>query len=219
MVTKVNYGSKTKNAPDPHPCIRILDPLQDSVLQSQLPISHRPPSSLLSRYCGPMSWFSKTGASFLSLLFFVWLLLQAPRDVNFAFILCSVVVIYGLFYIFNFWCFVSLLVFLNMMNWWWSSNLRNGWSNQSNDPELRSKGTVKVRIRIDINPASLVLLLLFCLDELCINGLSLCLNSRTVDKSSIGVQQIRFLFFWRVKLFRLFHLFELSFILFDCINL
>ena len=33
--------------------------------------------------------------------------------------LCSVVVIYGLFYVFNFWCFVSLLVFLNMMNLWW----------------------------------------------------------------------------------------------------
>ena len=66
-----------------------------------------------------MSWFSKTGASFLSLLFFVWLLLQAPQDVNFVFILCSMVVIYGLLYIFNFWCFVSLLVFLNMMNLWW----------------------------------------------------------------------------------------------------
>ena len=106
-------------------------------------------------------------------------------------------------------------------NLWWSSNLRNGWSNQSNDPELWSKGTVKVRIRIDINPASLLLLLLllFCLDELWSNGLSLFLNSKTVDKSSIGVQQIRFLVFGRVKLFRLFHLFELSFILFDCISL
>ena len=77
---------------------------------------------------------------------------------------------------------------------------------------------MKVRIRIDINPASL-LLLLFCLDELWSNGLSLFLNSRTVDKSSIGVQQIRFLVLGRVKLFRLFHLFELSFILFDCISL
>ena len=47
MVTKVNYGPKTKKALDP--CICILDPLQDSVLQSQLPISHQPPSSLLSR--------------------------------------------------------------------------------------------------------------------------------------------------------------------------
>ena len=79
-----------------------------------------------------------------------------------------------------------------------------------------------MRIRIDINPASLLLLLLlllFCLDELWSNRLSLFLNSRTVDKSSIGVQQIRFLVFGRVKLFRLFHLFELSFILFDCISL
>ena len=53
-----------------------------------------------------------------------------------------------------------------------------------------------MRIRIDINPASLLLLLLlllFCLDELLSNRLSLFLNSRTVDKSSIGVQQIRFL--------------------------
>ena len=42
MLTKVNYGPKTKKAPDP--CICILDPPQDSILQSQLPISHRPPS-------------------------------------------------------------------------------------------------------------------------------------------------------------------------------
>ena len=55
MVTKVNYDSKTKNAPD-H-CIWILDPLQDSILQSWLPINHRPPSSVLSRYCWPMSLF------------------------------------------------------------------------------------------------------------------------------------------------------------------
>ena len=47
MVTKVNYSPKTKKAPNP--CICILDPLQDFVLQSQAPISHRPPSSPLSR--------------------------------------------------------------------------------------------------------------------------------------------------------------------------
>ncbi|KAM4107638.1 hypothetical protein ACB094_04G161000 [Castanea mollissima] len=46
MVTKVNYGPKTKKALDP--CIWILDPLQDSVLQSQPPVSHQPPSLLLS---------------------------------------------------------------------------------------------------------------------------------------------------------------------------
>ena len=56
---------------------------------------------------------------------------------------------------------------------------------------------MKVRIRIDINPASL-LLLLFCLDELWSNGLSLFLNSRTVDKSSIGVQQIKIPSFWKI---------------------
>ena len=56
-----------------------------------------------------------------------------------------------------------------------------------------------MRIRIDINPASLLLLLLllFCLDELWSNGLSLFLNSRTVDKSSIGVQQIKIPSFWK----------------------
>ena len=40
---------KTKEDDEDDPCICILDPLQDFVLQSQLLISHRPPSSPLSR--------------------------------------------------------------------------------------------------------------------------------------------------------------------------
>ena len=40
---------KTKEDDEDDPCICILDPFQDFVLQSQPPISHRPPSSPLSR--------------------------------------------------------------------------------------------------------------------------------------------------------------------------
>ena len=85
-------------------------------------------------------------------------------------------------------------------NLWWSSNLRNGWSNKSNDPELWSKGTVKVRIRIDINP--LLLLLLFCLDEIWSIGLSLFLNSRIVDKKSILYRRL-YRFGQRYDIFRI----------------
>ena len=40
---------KTKEDDEDDPCICILDPLPDFVLQSQAPISHLPPSSPLSR--------------------------------------------------------------------------------------------------------------------------------------------------------------------------
>ena len=114
MVTKVNYGSKAKNAPNP--CIWILDPLQDSILQSRLPISHRPPSSVLSRYCRPMSWFSKTGASFLSLSCSSFGFCYRPRE---TWISC-------LFYVLWLWfmaCFIystfdASLVFWCFWIWW-----------------------------------------------------------------------------------------------------